>query len=424
VKAAAAKANGTLHPEPPRRSARLKSPSPPRTNGIHNATGEQGNEEPTRSDEPSSKKQKKALPPAVEEIPDVDMHSPTSPTSTPPSDVFDAPESQHNAKKTAPVMNGNLFGGATKAPFPLKSSTPKEPSKLRFGFAAESDPDSPPPTKSASHNPGHAPDQPNAHASSSSAPKPPAVPSLPTPSAPSMAAKTSLPEAGPSTTESHPAKSVPKDPKQAVLLLDPASLPSFSFNVQTGLQPSPLKQAKERTAASAVDPSSLPTFAFTVGAKPASVGFDWDAADIKPPVKATGSWTCGTCMVTNDANESKCVSCEEPRPDSATKGTTTVPAVVPELFKPGLNWAAGLKMDNDAAMTECASCEGPRQGIAPALTAAAGPLKPVMPSGGFNWAAAGLKLPTKAPGTWTCKVCMVDNGATETKCVSCEEPKA
>lgn len=453
MKAAAAKANGTLHPEPPRRSARHKSPSPPRTNGIHSATGERSNEEPTRGDEPSSKKQKKALPPAVEENPDVDMHSPTSPTSAPPSDVFDAPESQHNAKKTAPVLNGNLFGGATKAPFPLKSSTPKEPSKLRFGFAAESDPDSPPPTKSASDTPGHAPDQPHVPSSSSSAPKPHAIPILPTPSAPSMAAKTSLPEAGLSTTESHPTKSVPKDPKQAVLLLDLASLPSFSFHVQTGLQSSPLKQARERTAASAVDPSSLPTFAFTVGAEPASVGFNWEAAGINPPVKATGSWTCGTCMVPNDANKSKCVSCEEPRPDSATKGTTTVPAAVPELPKPaaptgGFNWAAaGLKMptkapgtwmckvcmvDNVAAKTKCASCEEPRpdsgpalaKGIAPALTAAAELPKPVMPSGGFNWAAAGLKLPTKAPGTWICKVCMVDNDATQAKCISCEEPRA
>jgi hypothetical protein len=434
LKASAAKVNGTLHPEPPRRSARLKSPSPPRTNGIHKATtDEQGNEVPTGGDEPSPKKQRKAPPPTVEDIPDVDMHSPTSPTSTTPSgDVFDTPESQHNAKKTTPVMNGNLFSGTAKAPFPLKSSAPKEPSKLRFGFAAESDPDSPPPPKSTSDTPGHVPDQPHAAVSLSSAPKPPGIPSLPTPSAaPSMAAKTSLPEAGPST-ESRPTMSVPQDPKQEALLLDPASLPSFSFNVPTGLQP-PSKQAKEHTAASVVDPSSLPTFTFALGAKPVPVGFNWEAAGAKYPVKAAGSWTCGTCMVFNDANKFKCVSCEEPRPDSVTKGTSTVPAAVPELPKPvaptgGFNWAAaGLKMptkapgtwtcnvcmvDNESAKTKCVSCEEPRP-------------KPAIPSSGsFNWAAAGLKMPTKPPGAWTCKVCMVDNDATKTKCISCEEPRA
>lgn len=367
------------------------------------------------------------------------MRSPTSPTSTPPSDVFDASESQQNAKKTTPVMNGNLFNATTKAPFPLKSSAPKEPSKLRFGFAAESDPDSPPPAKPASGTPLHAPDQPPAPSPSLTALKPPVNLSRPTPSAPSTAVTTPLPEAGPST-ESHATKPVFKDPKQAALLLDPSSLPSFSFNLPTGPQP-PLRHAKERNAASVAGPSSLPAFTFAPGAKPASVGFNWEAAGLKPPAKATGSWVCGTCMLNNDASRSKCVSCEEPRSDSAaTMGTTAVPATVSELPKPaaptgGFNWAAaGLKaptkapgswtckvcmVDNDSAKTKCVSCEEPK----PSDSSTFAP-QPVISSGGFNWAAAGLKLPTKAPGTWTCKVCMVDNDATETNCVSCEEPRA
>ena len=369
------------------------------------------------------------------------MRSPTSPTSTPPSDVFDALESQQNAKKTTPVMNGNLFNATTKGPFPLKSSAPKEPSKLRFGFAAESDPDSPPPAKHASDTPAHAPDQSPASSSSLSALKPPVMPSRPTPSAPSTAVMTPLPEAGPST-ESHSTKPASKDPKQAALLLDPSSLPSFSFNLRTGLQ-SPLGHAKERSAASVAGPSSLPAFTFTPGAKSASVGFNWEAAGLKPPAKAAGSWVCGTCMVDNDASNSKCVSCEEPRPDSAmTRGTTAVPATTAsELPKPaaptgGFNWAAaGLKaptkapgtwackvcmVDNDAAESKCVSCEEPR----PSDSSSAFAPEPALSSGGFNWAAAGLKVPTKAPGTWTCKVCMVDNDTAKTNCVSCEEPRA
>ena len=364
------------------------------------------------------------------------MRSPTSPTTTPPGDVFDTSESQQNAKKTTHVMNGNLLNATTKPPFPLKSSAPKEPSKLRFGFAAESDPDSPPPAKLASDTPAHAPDQSPASSSSLSALKPPVMPSRPTPSASSTAVMTPLPEAGPST-ESHSTKPASKDPKQAALLLDPSSLPSFSFNLPTGLQSSS-RHAKERSAASVAGPSSLPAFTFTPGAKSASVGFNWEAAGVKPPAAAAGSWVCGTCMVNNDASESECVSCEELRPDFATaKGTTTVPATVSELPpKPaastgGFNWAAaGIKaptkapgtwtctvcmVDNDAAKTKCVSCEGPR----PADSS-----EPALSSGGFNWADAGLKVPTKAPGTWTCNVCMVDNDTAKTKCVSCEGPRA
>lgn len=365
------------------------------------------------------------------------MCSPTSPTSTPSGDVFDASESQQNAKKTTPAMNGNLFNATAKAPFPLKSSAPKEPSKLRFGFAAESDPDSPPPAKPTSDTPAHASDQSPVSSSSLSALKPPVIPSRPIPSVSSTAVVTPLPEAGPST-ESHSKKQVPKDPKQAALLLDLSSLPSFSFDLPTGLQ-SPLKHTKERNAASVAGTSSLPAFTFTPGAKIASAGFNWEAAGLKLPAKVAGSWVCGTCMVDNDASKSKCVSCEEPRPDSATtNGTTAVPAAVSELLKPavptgGFNWAAaGIKaptkapgtwtcnvcmVDNDAAMVKCVSCEEPRPSSSTAP-------EPAVSSGGFDWAAAGLKVPTKAAGTWTCKVCMVDNDATRSNCVSCEEPRA
>ena len=293
----------------------------------------------------------------------MDMHSPTSPTNTISGNVFDSSESQ---KKTAPVANGNPFGATTKAPFPLKSSAPKEPSKLRFGFAAESDPDSPPAAKPASDTPAPAPSHPNVPFSSTL--KPPAIPSQPTPPTQVTAVTASPPEAGPSS-EPHSTKSIPEDPKRTALLLETASLPSFSFNVTTGLNKAPLiNHAKERSEALVTDSYSLPTFAFTFGAKPASTGFNWEAAGMKPPTKAVGSWSCGVCMVNNDASKAKCVSCKEPRPESAPKAAA--------------------------------------------------------PTGGFNWAAAGVKAPTKAPGTWACKVCMVNNDVTKTKCVSCDEPRA
>jgi len=311
------------------------------------------------------------------------MHSPTSPTSTVSGNVLDSSDSQSNAKKVTPV-NGNLFSAANKAPFPLKSSAPKEPSKLRFGFAAvENDPDFPPPTKSVSDTPAPAftPGQPNVPFSLSS-PKPPTIPSRPTAPTSAVAVASPLPEAGPSSGL-HPIKATSKDPKQAAQNLDTASLPTFSFNVMTGLKPL-LNHPKERGAALVADSSSLPTFAFVFGAKTASTSFNWEAAGMNAPKKVADSWKCPVCMINNNSAKTKCGACEEPRPESAaTKGTTTIP---PEEIS--------------------------------------GFSKPAAPTGGFDWSASGLKAPTKAPGTWKCNVCMVDNDVTRTKCAACEEPRA
>jgi hypothetical protein len=424
------KVNGVSHPEPPRRSARLKSPSPPRVNANHVATNGQGNEE---ADIPSHPKRQRVLTPTVEEVEDVDMHSPTSPTNTYPGDAFDSPE---YAKKTSPTTNGSA---TPKPPFPLKSSAPKEPSKLRFGFAAESDPDSPPPAKPAFDRPAPAPAQPH-QPPPAIKPQPPAIPS------PAPNVEVASPPIPSSSTE---LQSVPKDAKEAALSLDSASLPSFSFDMpMTDSSQTTSKHDKERSIASAASPFSLPVFSFIFGVKSA---FNWEAAGMKPPAKTTGSWTCGTCMVSNDVANVKCVACEEPRPDSST----TISAAVFEPPKPaaaptttsggGFNWAAaGMKMptkapgtwsckvcmvDNDAPQVKCVSCEEPKPDLATKSSAPVVPeplSMPVAPppSGGFNWAAAGMKVPTKAQGTWTCKVCMVDNDPTKTKCISCEEPRA
>ena len=367
------------------------------------------------------------------------MHSPTSPSSTSPGNVLDSSDPQSNAKKATPVVNGGLFSAANKAPFPLKSSAPKEPSKLRFGFAAtESDADSPPPTKAVSDTPAPAPTPDQHNVPFSLSPKPPAIPSRPTAPTPAVAIASPLPEAGPSS-ELHSTKADPKDPKQAALLLDSASLPSFSFNMTAGLKPL-LNHAKERGVALVTDSSLLPTFAFVFGARPASTGFNWEAAGTKAPIKATDSWKCSVCMINNNSTKTKCSACEEPRPESAATKSTTPTAPVgsskPAAPTGGFDWsAAGLKaptkapgtwkcevcmVDNDSAKTKCASCEEPRLASAPT----AGSTAPTNPSGGFNWGAAGMKAPSKAPGTWTCKVCMVNNDVTKAKCVACEEPRA
>jgi hypothetical protein len=279
----------------------------------------------------------------------MDMHSPTSPTSPPgtvPSDVSDGPESQSHTKKT-PTSNGNSFGAAIKSSFPGKSSAPKEPSKLRFGFAAESDPESPPPTKSVFDDP--TPVAERSHdpfTTSLPIPKQPPIPSQP------PVAVTSSPASEGSSTEPHSTQSSPKDPKQAALSLDSTLLPSFSFNVpQPSSSQVPLNHAKERDAASVTDSYTLPTFAFTVEppkpaplpAPSAPIGFNWEAAGMKRPVKVAGTWTCSTCMLTNDNAKVQCVACETPRPpDSTTSAESTVTeAAASEPPKAGLDWTQG-----------------------------------------------------------------------------------
>jgi hypothetical protein len=133
---------------------------------------------------------------------------------------------------------------------------------------------------------------------------------------------------------------------------------------------------------------------------------------MKAPTKAPGTWTCKVCMLNNDSAKTKCAACEEPRVDSAP--APAAPGT--ELPKSTNNSSGGFKW-------AAAGVDEPRLDSVPAL-GGTGLLKSTNTSGGFNWAAAGLKAPTKAPGTWTCKVCMLNNDATKTKCVSCEEPRA
>ena len=39
----------------------------------------------------------------------------------------------------------------------------------------------------------------------------------------------------------------------------------------------------------------------------------WAAAGMKKPVKDVGGWTCGVCMVPNEAGVEKCVACDSDR---------------------------------------------------------------------------------------------------------------
>ncbi|KAI0046014.1 hypothetical protein FA95DRAFT_1423917 [Auriscalpium vulgare] len=389
------KSNGVSHSsssaEPPRRSARLKSPSPPPAtslNGLSTLTSEKSDDE-----QPSPKKQKTSANGRSTqdvEIEDVDMSSSPSQPVTRPAEIIEPSESTSSQLDTkpssAPIFgaNGGTFSSTMK-PFVAKSSAPKEPSKLRFGFAADTEeepapakaPEPAPTTASTtssffgsskppvSHSPSFGGFSSSSTGSSTSAlgsstsafggsfgasastsssalgDKPAAVqPSSTTAKAspPSTApAPTASDSVNPALTTPTPAKttatfsSTTADPKDAAKTVSVSLLPTFSFTIPSTAS-YPTDHANECKEAKAADISSLPSFSISFDklekapvepAKaapastpaPASSGFNWAAAGIKPPPKAAGAtWSCGTCMLTNPDSAQDCTVCEAPRP--------------------------------------------------------------------------------------------------------------
>ena len=120
------------------------------------------------------------------------------------------------------------------------------------------------------------------------------------------------------------------------------------------------------------------------------IPFDWAAAGLKPSTPVAGEWTCTVCNCKTKDTLSKCSVCEAPKPNAAASAPTSAPTSVPTPTSPTM----------------------------PALIPAPAPVKATPVA--FNWAAAGLKLPTKAPGTWTCSTCTIDNKPEADHCIACD----
>ncbi|KAI8914257.1 hypothetical protein EDD86DRAFT_216495 [Gorgonomyces haynaldii] len=215
----------------------------------------------------------------------------------------------------------------------------------------------------------------------------------------------------------------------------------FVWNVPASTTDLLLKKLIDEVSKLPLD--ALPTFTWdlpgpsSVIQAPATGGFNWGAAGFTQAKKA--GWTCSVCMVDNKAEATACISCETPNP-SAPAAEKPAPSGFQPPAAPatgGFNWgAAGFTqakkagwtcsvcmVDNKAEATACISCETPNPS-APAAEkpAPSGFQPPAAPAtGGFNWGAAGFTQAKKAG--WTCSVCMVDNKAEATACISCETPK-
>lgn len=101
-------------------------------------------------------------------------------------------------------------------------------------------------------------------------------------------------------------------------------------------------------------------------AAPAAKGFDWAAAGVKAQsASPAGNWTCGTCMLQNpDSAKEKCTICDAPRPDAkpaapATKGFDWAAAGMKPAATSG--WTCkSCMLQNPADATKCTICDEPR----------------------------------------------------------------
>jgi hypothetical protein len=364
----------------------------------------------------------------IEEIADVDMQGAEKEEGKATSN--DAPKPMNGNGPSAPAHSSSSTSSRSSFGGVKANSIPKEPSKLRFSFQAES-------------------------ASTPPSPAPPVSSTLPQ-STPSAFPKTDFKfspaspgfnfsfkvdnKAGPSPTAS-PEQKVTRDDKPAgvdfikaqVCEMDVTSLPQYDLTTTTTTAlPNITNHARVRDDVKVLPKSTLPTFEFGAATgfsfnydpsnqnrvhdpplhkfkasrtsppkipkpfppgsstsafgsssssptfAPPSQGFDFAAAGMKAPTPKKDMWTCSDCMVTNSLSASKCIACEAPAPQGEPTPSSTLPAVTPT--------------------------------------------PPPVPVKGFDFAAAGMKVPTVSKDTWTCSLCAISNEKSLSKCKACETP--
>jgi hypothetical protein len=243
-----------------------------------------------------------------------------------------------------------------KSAFGVKTSAPREPSKLRFSYQADKE------TASAEEKP---------------------VSPLPAPLPGSRAHPKE-------TRTTSPKSKLP--PKDAAMAMEVDELPKYSFTLAEVIYPAGPSHVKARSAVAAMPLLSLPTFEFKLVA-PSTNGFNRAPASMKAPTaSASGVWVCGLCGLKNpDSAKEKCTICEEPRSSAAADAppqktfdwsknaikvpTTITPAEVPPQatfdwsktnIKPPTTSAGSWECNTcmlpnpDSAKLKCTVCDAPR----------------------------------------------------------------
>ncbi|KAM6277212.1 nuclear pore complex protein Nup153 isoform 2-T2 [Spheniscus humboldti] len=156
---------------------------------------------------------------------------------------------------------------------------------------------------------------------------------------------------------------------------------------------------------------------------------------------APHTWDCDTCLVQNKPEATKCIACETPKPGTGVMPALTLPVVTDssvtvtssssstdttvtlgfgdKFRKPKGSWdCAVCLVSNKAEDSKCVACQSEKPGSSVPVTSSSVSVFSAS-SGGF----LDLDKFKKPEGSWDCEVCLVQNQAEATKCISCESAK-
>ncbi|KIL00760.1 hypothetical protein PAXRUDRAFT_129113 [Paxillus rubicundulus Ve08.2h10] len=319
-----------------------------------------------REDEESPSKRRKT-PPAPKALFEVQEVVGVEPSEkfTRPVEVIEPDDDtpKFNSKPSTPVPEITFSppSSTSKSLFSsVKTTVPKEPSKLRYSYQADK----------VEVKPADA-----THAPSSVSLFTPAPIVLPTAPMPVPPAKGKL------------------SPKDEVLAMDVDELPKYTFSsATTTTSPAGPSSLATRNIVLSMPASSLPAYEFKPVAVPVRVmnGFNWTAAGLKAPTAAGQKWRCKLCDLENPATATdKCTICDAPRPAPTASAA------------PASAWRCKLcELENPASSTDkCTICDAPRPASAASTAPASSAPATVAPVTAMDWSTAGFAPPKPQSGT-------------------------
>ncbi|XP_069053739.1 E3 SUMO-protein ligase RanBP2 isoform X2 [Lepisosteus oculatus] len=134
--------------------------------------------------------------------------------------------------------------------------------------------------------------------------------------------------------------------------------------------------------------------------------------------KKDGEWDCDMCLVRNTSSAVKCVSCQTPNPNSkadSTKSSAFGQSGFEAPFVKEGQWdCESCLVRNEASNTKCLSCQTARKGSAFTFGISSDKSKSLQ-----NDLAAQFAM---KEGQWDCNTCLVRNEGSSAACVSCQTP--
>ncbi|XP_028852893.1 nuclear pore complex protein Nup153 isoform X2 [Denticeps clupeoides] len=148
---------------------------------------------------------------------------------------------------------------------------------------------------------------------------------------------------------------------------------------------------------------------------------------------AAGSWSCSTCLLQNTLTDTKCVTCQTPKPDDKPVSGQTAPlSGLAALFAPPAgSWECDTCLvQNKPGAVRCVACDTAKPGTAvkhglmlpnfsdsPKTTTSPSSSTPTPGLSGFG------DQFKKPEGSWECNTCLVQNKEQDSACVACQSTK-